>query len=132
MYSPDNYARLGCGPRQSAEQIVPLLMDWVRPASVVDIGCGQGSWLAVFKEHGVQRITGVDGPWARPHLQVPDDVFVAADLTSPISLPERYDLALCLEVAQYLPSTAAEGLVASLAQAAPVCSVRRGHSPSEW
>ena len=38
-------------------------MDEIAPASVVDVGCGLGAWLAVFLEHGVSDVVGLDGPW---------------------------------------------------------------------
>lgn len=126
MYSADNYPRLGTGPRYSAEQIVPLLMELIRPSSVVDLGCGQGSWLAVFNEHGVQKITGVDGAWAKPSLQISTDNFVVGDLTRPIDLLDRYDLALCLEAAHYLPANTGEVLVSSLVNLAPVVLLSAG------
>ena len=126
MYSADNYARLGAGPRQSAEQIVPLIMDLFRPTSVVDLGCGQGSWLAEFSELGVKRITGVDGDWAIPSLQIPAEHFVAADVSQPVNLPEKYDMALCLECAHYLPNGAGEILVNSLVNLAPVVLLSAG------
>src|SRR5262245_22788740 len=41
------------GSRRSAEQVVPLVLELIRPRSVIDVGCGTGSWLAVFQEAGV-------------------------------------------------------------------------------
>lgn len=36
----------------SARVIVPLLIADLHPQSVVDVGCGDGSWLSVFKAVG--------------------------------------------------------------------------------
>lgn len=126
MYSADNYVRLGTGPRRSAEQIVPLIMRYIQPDSVVDLGCGQGSWLDVFQEHGVSKIIGVDGAWAIPSLQISTDDFVVGDLTQPISIADRFDVAICLEAAHYLPRNTGEVLVSSLVKLAPVVVISAG------
>src|SRR5262249_55540494 len=44
----------------------------------------------------------------------------AVDLQRPVRLDDRFDLALCLEVAEHLPAKSARALVESLAAAAPV------------
>jgi hypothetical protein len=63
--------------RSSAEAIVPLVLELVAPRSVVDLGCGLGTWLAVFMRHGVEDYLGVDGEWvARERLEIPADRFV--------------------------------------------------------
>jgi len=45
---------------------------------------------------------------------LPDDEFRAVDLSEPVHLPERFDLAISLEVAQHLPPRAAQTFVASI------------------
>jgi SAM-dependent methyltransferase len=92
-----------------------------RPASVVDVGCGSGAWLKVFREHGVRDVLGVDGPHVRPEsLRIPQENFVAVDLAESLRLDRRFDLALSLEVAHYLPRHAGVALVGSIAALAPV------------
>ena len=51
------------GSTESARVTVPLVIDAISPRSVVDVGCGLGAWLAVFREHGVDDLLGYDGPW---------------------------------------------------------------------
>lgn len=106
----------------SAAEIVPRLIDLVSPASVVDVGCGGGGWLAVFGKHGVRDLQGLDGPWVdRALLQIDPAHFRAQDLSRPFDAAGRsYDLALCLEVAEHLPARAAFQLVSSLTSLAPV------------
>src|SRR5438132_4657821 len=62
-YSRRFYTSIRQGSRQSAIEVVPLLLDWVAPRSVIDVGCGVGTWLSVFRELGVEQVWGVDGPW---------------------------------------------------------------------
>ncbi len=106
----------------SARAIAPIVMELVRPTSVIDVGCGLGAWLLAFQECGVSRLRGIDGHYVdRTHLRVDPSCFVAADLASgSFSIEGRYDLALCLEVAEHLPERNADRLVQVLTEAAPV------------
>ena len=109
------------GPTISAKVIVPLVMDLVRPASVVDVGCGTGVWLAQFVEAGVSTWLGLDGDYVnRADLRIDPQTFQAADLAEPQRLDQRFDLAVSLEVGEHLPEEAAAILVGSLVAAAPV------------
>jgi len=44
----------------SGNEIIPFIMQIVEPRSVVDFGCGNGSWLEVFEELGVNDLLGID------------------------------------------------------------------------
>ncbi len=119
-YTDDFYRSLHEGAIQSARVVVPLLGEWFQPRRVVDVGCGTGAWLAVFLEHGVQEVVGIDGPGVPPEmLAIPADCFQTHDLGQPLDLGRTFDLALCLEVAEHLPAAAASCLVDSLTKLAP-------------
>ncbi|MGH7898981.1 MAG: class I SAM-dependent methyltransferase [Candidatus Binatia bacterium] len=121
LYGREFHDRYAERARRSARVIVPLLLEIVRPRSVVDVGCGVGSWLAVFREHGVEDVFGLDGEWMDPsRLQIPAACFRAADLARPPALERRFDLVVCLEVAEHLPETAERGFVDRLVELAPV------------
>jgi SAM-dependent methyltransferase len=113
-------ARRG-GSRASAEVVVPIVLELVDVLSVVDVGCGTGSWLAAFRSRGADRVLGIDGDYVdRSTLEIPAESFVAHDLGQTLDLDERFDLAMSLEVAEHLPAAAAERLVATLTELAPV------------
>ncbi len=96
-------------------EVVPLVMDIVGPASVIDVGCGLGTWLVVFEEKGVREIMGVDGDYVnRSQLHISADQFMAADLTQPFHFPRKFDLVISLEVAEHLPENAADTFVQTL------------------
>jgi SAM-dependent methyltransferase len=120
-YTGDYYDSLRDGARHSAEVVVPLLLRLVRPGSVVDVGCGRGTWLGVFREHGVEDVWGVDGEYVdRARLEILDERFLAHDLTRPLRLGRPFDLAVSLEVAEHLPAECAEEFVNSLTRLAPL------------
>jgi cyclopropane fatty-acyl-phospholipid synthase-like methyltransferase len=114
-YSASFFSGQAAGSRRSAEAVVPLVLGLVETGSVVDIGCGVGTWLSVFRAHGVGDVLGIDGHYVRPQqLEIPADRFHAADLTQPLQIDRRFDLAVSLEVAEHLPPESSEQFVASL------------------
>jgi hypothetical protein len=119
-YDADFYDDLAREVRSSAEVIVPIVIDLLHPASVLDIGCGRGTWLEVFRSHGVATIRGVDGPHvSATDLEMPPESFVTHDLTTPIDLGERFELVVSLEVGEHLDRSIAPEFVASLVAHAP-------------
>lgn len=123
FYNPKFYRELEA-TRDSARETLPIIFDLMKrdllkPASMVDIGCGAGHWLAVAAELGVKDILGIDGEWAlRAQLAIPRDKFIEHDLRSPLKLGRRFDVALSLEVAEHLPESQARAFVETLCEAA--------------
>lgn len=100
---------------QSPNVIVPFLIEKFHPSSVIDVGCGIGTFLHVFKQRGVSDIKGVDGTWVnKDQLYIDKTEFMEADLEKPIRLDREFDLVLCLEVAEHLSPDAADTIVGSL------------------
>ena len=62
QYSSDYFTSRRAATKRAAEIIVPLLRSVYPAQSVLDIGCADGTWLSVFRSHGVTEIKGVDGP----------------------------------------------------------------------
>jgi len=107
--------------RESARIILPLLFGRYRPRSVLDVGCGLGTWLSVAKELGVAEVAGVEGSWLDPRLaRVPASAITTADLEKPFNLGRRFELAMTLEVAEHLSEKAADTFVESLTRHADV------------
>jgi SAM-dependent methyltransferase len=119
-YNGQFFEMLREGARRSAEVIVPLVIDLIRPRSVIDVGCGTGAWLATFARHGVADYLGVDAFAPLECLDIPRERFVQADLTRPLGLGRRFDLAVSLEVAEHLPQASATCFIESLTRLAPV------------
>jgi SAM-dependent methyltransferase len=114
-YGPGFYDRQTNETRDSADIIVRQLVDLVNPRSVIDVGCGTGSWLRSFQEHGVQDVRGFDGPWLEiDKLLVPKELFQRADFEKPLRVDRRADLAISLEVAEHISPASAANFVESL------------------
>lgn len=101
----------------SAAEIVPVIMKLINPGSVVDIGCGTGTFLKVFKEYKVAEVLGYDGSWVNRDLLLQNislNEFREADLEAGIKAEKKFDLAVCLEVGEHLDEKAADTLVKNL------------------
>jgi SAM-dependent methyltransferase len=108
------------GALESARIVVPIVVDVVMPKSVVDVGCGLGAWLRAFQENGVSAVRGFDGTWVdQSKLLIDRECFTAVDLGRPMTIGQKYDLAVCLEVAEHLPSRNNRSFVQMLTWAAP-------------
>ncbi len=101
--------------RDSAQIIVPIIMELFNPKSVVDLGTGTGSWLKEFKKQGVNNVVGYDGDYVNLNqLEINLDEFKNLDLNSDYTLKGKYDLAMSLEVAEHLDPNAAINLIGTL------------------
>jgi SAM-dependent methyltransferase len=119
-YTPEFYRELASA-QESAREILPIVLELVKPASIIDIGCGTGHWLATANQLGVSEVLGVDGGWIRDApLAIRPDQIMVHDLATPLKLNRRFDLALSLEVGEHLPASAARGLLQSICGAADI------------
>jgi len=140
-YSDEFYDGQRDGSRRSAELAVPWLLSVVPARSVVDIGCGVGTWLSVFRKEGVSDVLGMDGSYVdRERLLIPGDQFVPADLRAPRSPGRTFDLALSLEVAEHLPHESSRQFVEFITSLAPIVvfsaatpgQTGTGHINEQW
>jgi hypothetical protein len=105
----------------SASEVVPHVLKLVDVKSVIDVGCGIGTWLSVFQKNGVTDIQGIDGEWVdKKMLMIPTERFLNRDLTKPIQLGKKFDLVISLEVAEHLNKEFADTFIASLTSLGPI------------
>lgn len=108
-FTPDVYQTIRDGCLRSARTVVPVVVDLIKPRTVIDFGCGEGWWLSVFAEHGC-TVTGVDD--GHGELAIPTDRFHRVDMASAVTIDlGRYDLAVSLEVAEHLPASRANWFI---------------------
>ncbi len=86
-----------------------------RPAEVLDVGCGVGAYLALFRSLGVGAVLGIDGLPASATV-LGEGEYVAADLGRPLHLGRAFDLAVCVEVVEHLEARHGETLLDSVAR----------------
>ncbi len=114
-YTPAFFDDLASDTWESARAVVPVVNKLLEPASVLDVGCGVGTWLAEWGSAGVSDVLGIDGDYVdRTALCMPADKFAPVDLRQSFSLGRTFDLVQTLEVAEHLEEACADAFVESL------------------
>lgn len=121
-YYGDDFYKGQVQPSLRAARIyMGLLWRHLQPRSVVDVGCGRGSWLAACRELGSTSLYGLDGDWNTQSAMIDVTIrFRAVDLNEPFTVDEKVDLAISVEVAEHLKPSASKQFVESLTRAADV------------
>lgn len=111
-----SYGEKIAGSACSAAAMVPrILRLFPCVTSVVDVGCGAGTWLHRFRLHGVSRVLGIDDDDPTDGLfQIEKSEYQCRSLSKPFVLDERFDLAMSLEVAQRLSPKYTETFISNL------------------
>jgi len=121
FYTREFYKTYKDDSLESAREVVPIVLKFIQPKSVIDIGCGIGTWLSVFQENGIKEVLGVDGDYVdRNMLLIPEDRFLRFDLTRSFCIDDHFDLVVSLEVAEHIPHINAEIFINSLTRLGPV------------
>lgn len=119
LYRRRYWSRFDPLKRPLYHALADALWDEMRPASAVDIGCGTGIILARLADRGVD-IRGLEGSGAAIAASPVRDRIEHWDLIRGVPDLGRFDLCLCVEVAEHLPSATGPGLVAGLTRLSDV------------
>ena len=115
IYDSDFYATLNQSSEIASQVYIEYLYQFIKPQSVVDVGCGYASWLKACKKFGSIKLTGVDGKWNNGELvQSLGFSFISMDLDlidNPIPV---HDLAISLEVAEHLKPSSSKTFIENL------------------
>ncbi len=141
LYTKPFYEGQQEGSLISGQTVIPAILEYFKPQSVVDVGCGVGSWLVTFLQNGIQDILGIDGLYVdQKMLLIPPSRFIPFDLQQPLRLDRKFDLAISMEVAEHIPEEKAESFVDSLTRLSEVILFSaavpfqpgRGHVNARW
>lgn len=122
LYNDNFYSKHISGMSKSAEVVLGLLYEHYKPQAVIDIGCGQGAWLASAESLGSTTLKGMDGKWVREEALLSKNIdFSAINLEEDMpKLIKKYDLCISLEVAEHLPEANSKNFVDFLCKASDV------------
>jgi hypothetical protein len=122
VYNQEFYSNQKFGSLSSAKEVIPIILTWFpETKSVIDFGCGLGTWLSVFQENGIKNILGLDGDYvSKDELLIDHSSFQPQDLSQPIALNKKFDLAISLEVAEHLPESCADIFIDNLTNTSDV------------
>lgn len=116
-YRGEFFDYINAGSLASAAVICPLLISWLGPTRLLDVGCGAGAWCKVWAESGVADVVGVDGQYVLDEsLLIPKGSFHRTDLSARFDLERKFDLVTSLEVAEHVPEGSAGTFVENIAR----------------
>lgn len=104
----------------SAEKTLHHLKKFYDFSSVVDFGCGTGTWLKVCQEIGCKDILGLDDYAEKTLLEIPREQFFRKNIGETVELQKKYDLAISLEAAEHIGVDSSENIVRNLVHASDV------------
>ena len=101
---------------RSAKIILPMIFKYYKPDSMIDIGCGIGTWLSAALELGIENLQGIDcNEISEDFLLVPRKYISIDDLeTHKNKDNKKYDIAVSVEVAEHLNNSASEHFIKML------------------
>ncbi|MCK5612377.1 methyltransferase domain-containing protein, partial [Candidatus Pacearchaeota archaeon] len=121
IYTDEFYMGIQEGSRKSAKEVIPIVLELIKAKSIIDVGCGVGTWLSEFKKYGVEDVFGVDGDYInKKSLQIPENCFMSMDLKKPLKIEKQFDLVVSLEVAEHLPVECSEMFIDFLVSLGPI------------
>lgn len=104
----------------AAEKILRILFaEFGISNNVVDVGCGVGTWLKAASDLGSKNVYGFEGTWAKENkFVIPENHVTYVDLEDSWEIQEKFDLAVCLEVAEHLSEASGKRLIKKISESA--------------
>lgn len=107
-----------------------FISDKYAPEHVLDVGCGIGAYLKLFKNLGAKTVVGVDGiPSDATALSAGEYIF--HDLAQPFQLDRVFDLVICTEVAEHIDGRYSEVLLDNIMRHAGSCILFSAAEPEQ-
>lgn len=99
----------------SAKEVFKIILPVLLPSSIIDFGCGTGTWLYASKAYGIKRVLGIDGDYIPKNLlMIREDEFQSKNLQEKVDVGKQFDLVISVEVAEHLPENKAEIFIDTL------------------
>jgi len=105
IYNKNFYLDRDTRTNYAAEKILSMVFERYKVDSVVDFGCGVGTWLKNAEKLGATNTTGLEGDWLDQKMFVANGELLRKDFEKPVNLQRQYDLAISLEVAEHINET---------------------------
>lgn len=114
MFSKDTYDLIEREESPQALRLARWVMRQLQPRSVVDLGCATGFYLCPFTSYlGLESLLGVELDKNAAKIGGDRKIGVKIlnrDLSRPIRCGRRFDLGLCIEVAEHMRETEEDAL----------------------
>lgn len=121
MYDEKYYKKHQEGSYQSAQIILKFVYEITAFQTIVDYGCGMGTWGKAAESLGVSHYVGIDqNPYDATYMLIDSCNYMNQDLQEPIDLNSRFDLSICVEVAEHISKGKVDILLDNVCQSSQV------------
>ncbi|GEM80025.1 class I SAM-dependent methyltransferase [Vibrio superstes] len=114
-YNDDFFRYINKGSEFAANAIIPVIMQHFVVDSILDVGCGDGTWLKVWQDNHIGDVYGIDGNnLTDKDLLIPRQSLLSMNLCGSFNLKRSFSVAQCLEVAEHIPKKYSSTLIESI------------------
>ncbi|MFA5894322.1 MAG: methyltransferase domain-containing protein [Candidatus Shapirobacteria bacterium] len=112
----DKFATSELRDKNWVDKFALLIIKQIDPNSVIDFGCGTGDIIKPFEKHNI-KILGIDGSKSNfKYRKINSKNFKIFDLRNVYHSTSKFDLCLCLEVAEHVEEKFSTNLIQSLTE----------------
>lgn len=120
-YNDKYYIRHACEYKGWEIQVGRLITNFMHPTSVLDLGCGVGSYLEGMYLSGMRGLKGIEYNYDIAEKYIPSYMkpFIEkGDITKPLNINVKdYDIVMSVEAAEHIQPEGTEQFIANLAMA---------------
>jgi len=117
MYSKLYYKKHQDGSYASAYKILKYLTTFITIESIIDFGCGVGTWCSAAQNLSINNIMGVDqNLYDSSYMLIPNKNYLQRDLQKSVSLDMKMDLVISVEVGEHIESRYSHVFINTLCQ----------------
>lgn len=103
MYNASYYKKHETGSYKSAIQILEYINSFIKFNSVIDFGCGMGTWCKALYNLNIKDFLGIDKHQYDPtYMLIPTEKYMQFDLCKSLELDRKVDMAISVEVAEHI------------------------------
>ncbi len=109
------------GSYRSAEIILSFIFKFLQPNSVIDFGCGIGTWCLAAKRLGIPVVYGIDSNSQNRRQPEQSQIYYKqSDIGKDLLLDKKFDLAISMEVGEHIPEEKSDIYIHNLVSSSEV------------
>lgn len=103
MYDKKYFKKHETGSYDSAIIILKYIQSFFQFTSIIDYGCGIGTWCKAANDLGVDDILGIDQHiYENDYMLISEKNYKQFDLRTPFEQEQEFDMAISVEVAEHI------------------------------
>lgn len=120
-YNNEFYDKHYEGSYQSAYIILSYIKNYLKVNSIIDFGCGAGTWCLAAKNLGVSMIYGIDSnSLSRAQSNDCTINYIQSDIGKKMPLLPKFDLTISVEVGEHISENDSDAYITNLVNASNI------------